>query len=490
MALMPESSLAQHSLSRRDDEQIKEASTPPNRMVGNQVVFRVKNVRRPPSKPAQRQNPQSAEPAFHPRKPHRKSRNGCSNCKKRRVKCDETKPGCRKCETYGISCDYSSLQLQAKPKSKSAIYFDDRLYPTHKIDSTTHSLAVAELADKINSALNIAPGPEDDIKNIALKPAHRDAVEALYHFINLASENSALTDTGRDVANGDMVRVAFQTPYLMHAILGMATSNLRRLLSWDPSYKVAESYHWQRAITLYQKELATPIGAHNMDGLMSTCMLMSVLSFSAEEYKPENSWLFSSDPKALNWLLLQSGLRYILRFTSPYLPQSIWYRVFTEGDDEKDIFDDHRPGPDGLHPGLAELCEIDETTTEETSPYHWPLRMLSPLLDLAPVKENFARTTSFMGRLLPDYTDLLQKKDPRAVLILGYWLAKKCQENHWWMHPRVHAECVAVCMFLENSSDPRILELLEYPAMHCGYLLKHVREQAVFEANIDLLGLF
>jgi hypothetical protein len=45
-------------------------------------------------------------------------------------------------------------------------------------------------------------------------------------------------------------------------------------------------------------------------------------------------------------------------------------------------------------------------------------------------------------------------------------------------------------MYLENSDDSRILKLLEYPAECCGYLLRHVREEAVFEANFDLIGLF
>ena len=31
------------------------------------------------------------------RKKRRYSRNGCSNCKKRKIKCDESKPACDKC---------------------------------------------------------------------------------------------------------------------------------------------------------------------------------------------------------------------------------------------------------------------------------------------------------------------------------------------------------------------------------------------------------
>ncbi|KAG7196190.1 uncharacterized protein KQ657_000202 [Scheffersomyces spartinae] len=42
------------------------------------------------------------------RKFHLKSRSGCSTCKKRRVKCDETKPICKRCEKTKIACGYTT----------------------------------------------------------------------------------------------------------------------------------------------------------------------------------------------------------------------------------------------------------------------------------------------------------------------------------------------------------------------------------------------
>ncbi|KAL2866201.1 Zn(II)2Cys6 transcription factor domain-containing protein [Aspergillus lucknowensis] len=39
----------------------------------------------------------SQNPNFRPRRRHRKSRNGCMECKRRRIKCDEMKPSCSRC---------------------------------------------------------------------------------------------------------------------------------------------------------------------------------------------------------------------------------------------------------------------------------------------------------------------------------------------------------------------------------------------------------
>jgi hypothetical protein len=39
-------------------------------------------------------------------------------------------------------------------------------------------------------------------------------------------------------------------------------------------------------------------------------------------------------------------------------------------------------------------------------------------------------------------------------------------------------------MYLENSEDPRILRLLEFPAEVCGYLPKQVQERAEMEVPV------
>ena len=50
------------------------------------------------------------------RKFHNKSKFGCDNCKRRRVKCDETKPSCQKCQRMGLTCVYSPPQPRKRRK--------------------------------------------------------------------------------------------------------------------------------------------------------------------------------------------------------------------------------------------------------------------------------------------------------------------------------------------------------------------------------------
>src|SRR5438046_179516 len=99
----------------------------------------------------------------------------------------------------------------------------------------------------------------------------------------------------------------------MHTLLSIASNHLCKILPDDTSYKVTESYHFQNGIRLYRKELTSAIGLHNMDPLLSTYLMLFSFTLFAEESRPADSWVFSSNPAALNWLLMQQcGLRMIL----------------------------------------------------------------------------------------------------------------------------------------------------------------------------------
>jgi hypothetical protein len=60
----------------------------------------------------------------HPRKPiprkgHTKSRRGCYNCKRRRIKCNERRPQCHHCAKAGLLCEYPANIIQTQLCSTS-----------------------------------------------------------------------------------------------------------------------------------------------------------------------------------------------------------------------------------------------------------------------------------------------------------------------------------------------------------------------------------
>ncbi|EAW11202.1 Zn(II)2Cys6 transcription factor domain-containing protein [Aspergillus clavatus NRRL 1] len=447
---------------------------------------------------------------FRARRSHRKSRAGCLVCKTRRVKaccfvpavtktgphpCDEAKPHCLRCQKHGVECVYTApgdstggeggaaLLAQTKPGFASP-------------DSRAYSMHLLEVSEKIDELLGLG----------SKKRQLPGTVGALHHFHNVTTPTVGAPRT-QELLRQEVAELAFsvsakrvsivakqltrqtQTPFVMHTLIAVATSHLSHAVPDNTAYKLAEAYHWQRAIGQYSKELASGVGPHNMDSLFSTCLLMTVNSFALDEYNPRKSFVFSDDPGALSWLILQGGLRHLLGLTRPWLCISMWLGVFMDNVEESKVFDDHRPGRAGLHPALADICGIEDTTTEESNPYLWPLRMLTALLAAERSMKSFSMYTTFMGRLLPIFWDRLANKDPPALVILGWWLALLDSIGLWWAQTRVRSECAAICMYLEDSEDARVLRLLEFPAGVAGYLLKHVQDQTWEEdsAVIDTL---
>ncbi|CAH0026133.1 unnamed protein product [Clonostachys rhizophaga] len=75
--------------------------------------------------------------------PHRKVRTGCIQCKKRRVKCDETKPTCQKCAWHTLDCSYAApLKSPAHVRPDDPPFsFEDFGLLRHWDEATAVSLA-------------------------------------------------------------------------------------------------------------------------------------------------------------------------------------------------------------------------------------------------------------------------------------------------------------------------------------------------------------
>lgn len=262
----------------------------------------------------------------------------------------------------------------------------------------------------------------------------------------------------------------------MHTIIGTAATHLSYIVPDDKTYRALEAYHWQKAVGQYSKEISH-IGSHNMDPLFSVCLLMTVHTFRLETYNPHSSFVFSESPDSLHWLMLQRGLSHLLGLTRRWLPTSMYFDMFMASRKENPLFDDERPGREGLDPAFADICGIDEKSTVETNPYLWPVRMLTPLLSAERSIRSLNMYMNFMGRLTSPFYERLQAKDPPALLILAWWLGLVDSVHFWWMETRIKSECAAICMYLEYSDDPRVLALLEFPAEVGGYLLRHVQDR-------------
>ncbi|KAJ5156408.1 hypothetical protein N7492_009211 [Penicillium capsulatum] len=459
----------------------------PSSMQGHKSVFRVPNYR---SQTLQGFTDDPSDRVYHSRRSHRKSRGGCANCKQRRVKCDESKPHCVRCQKHGVDCNYTATAPPVRSQPTKAMIRNNPGKGSGLVSLDIMSISMSRLllSDNLEELLGSSFSTSAAQAPQAGSPSMERVMEALHHF-NQVTVGTGFSKTATGVMMGKMTRLAFETPFLMHAIIGLATTHLCTVLPENSSFRVNEAFHWRQSIVQYSQELSASVNEQNMDKLYSTCIVLTVYAFYLEEFSPRSSFVFSSDQTTLNWLLLQGGLRYLLERTQPWLSQSMWWATFMESHDCDVNLEDHRPGRTDLDPEFADVCGITEICTTKSNPCLWPLRMLTNLLPLERGPESRQQYFMFMGRLESPYLDRLLQKDTGALLILAWWLALMCKIDEWWAETRVRSECTAICMRLEDSQDPRVLRLLEFPASCCGYLLRHVqeREWAALEAPCDLV---
>ncbi|KAJ5842712.1 Aflatoxin biosynthesis regulatory protein [Penicillium rubens] len=458
-----------------DDMQPKTQTRPRSsrHVQGQNMVFRIPNYK---SKSSLACGSEQSGQVYHARRSHRKSRAGCVNCKQRRVKCDEAKPHCLRCQRHGIECDYTSQPSRPQKTNSIVSQFIQANPDLISIDSLASSMSLMTVADKLNELLQPPSATGNHLPRLTDATASARTMEALHHFHQAPAFSDVQTPVR--VVMGKMVELAFETPFLMHAIIASATTHLCALVPDNRDYRLAEAYHWQQTINQYSTEVSTNITRENMDKLYSVCLMISMHSFIQETFNPHASFVFTTDPTALTWLRLQGGLRYLLARTHRWLPQSMWWTIFMESRDPSMDFEDKRPGRVGLDPDLADLCGITEDSTVEGNVFLWPLRMLMGLLPFERGPGSFRVYNTWMGRLEGPFYECLLRKEPAALVLLAWWLGLMCYVEQWWVETRVRSECTAICMFLEDSCDPLVLRLLEFPALCCGYLLRHEQERA------------
>ncbi|RMZ88929.1 hypothetical protein DV736_g3840, partial [Chaetothyriales sp. CBS 134916] len=264
-----------------------------------------------------------------------------------------------------------------------------------------------------------------------------------------------------------------QTPYLMHALLGVAAAHMAHMLPAEVDavqhsrYRLADAYHWVHALRLLREEISCR-GAKtdNMDALFSANMLVTVHQFAlrkqedkreGEHHEDDDAWkrsfVFVEDAVkregALKWLVVQSGFKHLLSQLEVDLHRSVWLPVLA-------LF--------------CELCNIDDRTLASDSPYLECLQLVLHMRRMRPITcHHFNKMITFLGKITPEFRKLLLVRDTASLLILTYWLSLLTDIGQWWLIDRAEIECKAIVMFLKSrlETEPSnvVAELLREPAL-------------------------
>ncbi|KAL4881816.1 hypothetical protein BJY04DRAFT_54235 [Aspergillus karnatakaensis] len=406
------------------------------------------------------------------RKPLRRSRYGCRNCKLRKLKCDEKRPECKRCTSYGVQCNYISDIPDLQP-----------------------------LAGQHGRILRV-PGKHNSQPSRALTNAvwTSDASTSYRYDLNTRCQDFITRYLGRSLmtphdpnmvhVNRQLLELAFTRPYLMHASLAVSLTYDRHLNTGSTRRTTEECYHWSQATTLFNKCLKSSIKPEDRDPIWGTAAALVILTFSSPEAsKPGQLWPLTSTSNApnpsisstfsdsealefeheLDWLRMNEGKLSLWHAVNPIRPESIFSGMAAS------FAQMFAPLPlsgiEGIPSPLVTACSLEHSSTPSTNPYFHAAHAVARISQVPDREISTGDALPFMRSIVGDFKQLFLRRDPVALLLLLLWLSK-AGRGIWWIELRARVQCPAICAYLKlyHPENAAVLALLPGGALANGWL--------------------
>ncbi|KAK6540236.1 hypothetical protein TWF694_009051 [Orbilia ellipsospora] len=164
------------------------------------------------------------------RRHHKKSRNGCFECKKRHIKCDENHPICSNCGTAEIRCSFLSRDEPYIVQTVQAdtSYISTNSSPRAK-ESASSASSISDLNVYLKPTVEIDPeNHSNDIDSVGLYSVNMVHLKLFSHLSDEAFRlPDRLTGEYEGTVPGDLyLQYASSTPFLMHQLLASSALHL------------------------------------------------------------------------------------------------------------------------------------------------------------------------------------------------------------------------------------------------------------------------
>ncbi|KAL4903315.1 hypothetical protein BDW74DRAFT_169180 [Aspergillus multicolor] len=382
-----------------------------------------------------------------PRKTHTKSRYGCDNCRRRRVKCDEIGPPCTNCVLRRLeNCTYSRVlpaSLMGNAGGRRA-----------STPSTTSFSGSSQSLPGAAYSASTTPIPPQPLKTNAV-----DELELMHQFTAETYQSLCVNETETRTWQLIVPRLALKHRYLMHGILALASLQIATTRE-PPDAALAYIDAGLEYHSLSLEPFRIAIGnltPENCDAALAQSVVTTAISLAlpqvtaAREAQPQpqsqapSGLSMSVSDNILTVFELLQGVKKI--FTIGKRQSWINLGLFSKGEfwrkDSVTVLD---PDLDGALRGLAELNSDAAMATTSSSGGSGNGRSGTVNPDVI----NHLRHCFMKFQCSPDpapvlawlaavdvgFVESLRRREPMAMLVLAYWgiLLGELdgQEHRWW----------------------------------------------------------
>ncbi|KAL2801987.1 hypothetical protein BJX63DRAFT_441542 [Aspergillus granulosus] len=365
----------------------------------------------------------------HGRRAHRKSKAGCLQCKRRKVKVDSHIHPSVMCPYQGLSVT-SSNHPDTQPNASAPV--------TQPLQST--SPATVGGSDKTSQDILSPP----QLSSISTLPLFD--MELLHHYTTSTCYTLSCNPIVQAIWRDEAPRVGFTMPAVLHAILAVSALHLARSDSARRTNCLAQAHmHHNTAVQLVTPNLPS-LASDNGMGLFLFSALTCIFACCATADTDDSSFPVPSERGRLaEWVRLIRGMKTVIEhsnrnfLTTPLGPMFVY----------------------GSRLATSAFQETRSIATEQGRKFTWELRQaiyrvfsqnderlcdiyggtlyeLSKTLGVAMTPDERPQLQAgdvfaWILELSDEYLDLLLQEDPFALVIFAYFcVALRQIEWMWW----------------------------------------------------------
>ncbi|KAE8157655.1 hypothetical protein BDV40DRAFT_292476 [Aspergillus tamarii] len=345
-----------------------------------------------------------------PRKPHRKSRKGCIECKRRHIKCDESRPTCVNCSVSRRHCSYEQML------SKAYAF----VQPSCRKKSSKALEKVSSKPDDVH-----VPTVDD---SPAVNTLH---LELFHHFFTDILTCFDLDKCSSGVSTTEVMNYILPAPYLVNQILALAAFHLSIV-------RPVKHEFYKHHATRLQTHALTAFNDANLEITPDTCVPMFLFSSALAIHilcdklvfrSPDFSAFLDHFIQSLklhrgvraitneSWhLLLQSPLKYLLEGEGNALSQGI---SGNECSELLSMLETSNSLDHNVRITYRQTTEVLQMAINGTCAHLSKLSMIGPIM-------------SWPVTIAPEYIDLLSERQPHALVILSHFGALLHLHRDMW----------------------------------------------------------
>ncbi|PGH26401.1 hypothetical protein AJ80_01899 [Polytolypa hystricis UAMH7299] len=356
------------------------------------------------------------------RRSHTKSRNGCSQCKTRRIKCDERGPQCSNCARRQIECDFAGrISAAASPIAVSTV-----LSPPLSSSSPQ------------STASPFIPSPANIPPTVSVAGLDVNDLELLHHYTTVTFKTlpSGAGPDQHGLWQNQVVQLGFQHEFLLRGILAVSALHMFYLSpNRQDSLAVRASNHQSIAVESFREAL-NRVDPSNCVAIFAFSCIIVALTFAA----PKGPEYIGLQKEILDWFHMVRGCNSVVQTQWETLSRSFLAPLLKKGMMHETAAS-HAVRDCDKVTDLLQLCSSDSLAQEKPAAtacalaVHELLNAYTQVSILTERKQDFVPVIFVWPIAIPQpYLTLLEERKPQALVILAYYAALLQRvDDQWYM---------------------------------------------------------